>query len=633
MLQEKEKILEVLKKGRELLADRPELKTMQPEKVLDELDSTNELIRNRWGAVAYLYADPLKNVGRQEMLEQLKQIKSGILTYEYVGFILQQEQDISLVDLLIDSGKSDCQDEIFPFVCPNLIYEKQIDTSKTVDFLDACRKCKDQDRVGIAIRNYADCLWKLGKDNEVVEDFLTDCDERYKPLIISIADKQYGADEKMADQLLARLMERKSTLCWEIVIIALQYGIRYSPVVLDTYFDDIEICVRNGTIRRIDVIPVYVRYVQSKYGYKEEEVVRKLNLIADGSIEEKTVFLEEIRLDREIEENLKRICEQITEKPIDRNARILEALDWMYYNYVCHGEKQYVLDQMKQIFLVNEYREVEGMEFFEGFGSVLSELKNDQILLLDFTLDLILHGTTGEFLFGILLWQQSIQISGLAGRLKDRKMKDEEVLILQKAILYYEVDTRRVCACMFELIQLLEQIENDIDFCISEIYMNYPATSYQYAKEHLQSQVPAEQKLSRRILACEEERGKKIERGRCIPDLYPSSERSEEYRKAGWEFQANMNKESRKKSLIRQLCSEKTMKYGKRHAYIQRGRKGELSYQVSNYTQMSLQMELPNEYMKDSFLLNEKRRQLEEERREKNASDYQGLSGKTEGEG
>ena len=35
------------------LADRPELKTMQPEKVLDELDSTNELIRNRWGAVAY----------------------------------------------------------------------------------------------------------------------------------------------------------------------------------------------------------------------------------------------------------------------------------------------------------------------------------------------------------------------------------------------------------------------------------------------------------------------------------------------------------------------------------------------------------------------------------------------------
>lgn len=84
---------------------------------------------------------------------------------------------------------------------------------------------------------------------------------------------------------------------------------------------------------------------------KEEEVVRKLNLIADGSIEEKTVFLEEIRLDREIEENLKRICEQITEKPIDRNARILEALDWMYYNDVCQGEKQYVLDQMKQIFL------------------------------------------------------------------------------------------------------------------------------------------------------------------------------------------------------------------------------------------------------------------------------------------
>lgn len=110
---------------------------------------------------------------------------------------------------------------------------------------------------------------------------------------------------------------------------------------------------------------------------------------------------------------------------------------------------------------------------------------------------------------------------------------------------------------MFELIQLLEQIENDIDFCISEIYMNYPATSYQYAKEHLQSQVPAEQKLSRRILACEEERGKKIERGRCIPDLYPSSERSEEYWKAGREFQANMNKKSRKKSLIRQLCSEK----------------------------------------------------------------------------
>ena len=180
--------------------------------------------------------------------------------------------------------------------------------------------------------------------------------------------------------------------------------------------------MENETIRWKDVIPVYVRSVQSKYGYKEEEVVRKLKLIADGSLEEETLILEEIRLDREIKENLKRMCEQITEQSIDRNAGILGALDWMYYNYVCHGEKQYVLEQMKQIFLVNKYREVEGLEFYEGFGCTMSEIQDNQSILLDFKLDPILHGTPGEFVYGILVWQQSIEIHDLAERLKGRTM-------------------------------------------------------------------------------------------------------------------------------------------------------------------------------------------------------------------
>ena len=104
------------------------MNTLQTEQVLDELDSTKDMIRNRCGAVAYLYTDPMKNVRSQEMPEQLKQIKSGILKYEYVRFILQQEQAMILDDLLMDIGKRDCQDDIFPFICPNLIYEKQIDT-------------------------------------------------------------------------------------------------------------------------------------------------------------------------------------------------------------------------------------------------------------------------------------------------------------------------------------------------------------------------------------------------------------------------------------------------------------------------------------------------------------------------
>ena len=144
MIQEKEKILGILKRGKELLKERSELWAMEPEKVLDELDDTEEMLRDRWGVVAYLYTEKIKNCSKEELLKQLKQIQSGVLTYEYVGFILQQEQQVNLVELMIDGHRSGCQDEILPFVYENLANELTIDTALVSYFIEACNACKDR---------------------------------------------------------------------------------------------------------------------------------------------------------------------------------------------------------------------------------------------------------------------------------------------------------------------------------------------------------------------------------------------------------------------------------------------------------------------------------------------------------
>lgn len=621
MIQEKEKILGILKRGKELLKERSELWAMEPEKVLDELDDTEEMLRDRWGVVAYLYTEKIKNCSKEELLKQLKQIQSGVLIYEYVGFILQQEQQVNLVELMIDGHRSGCQDEILPFVYENLANELTIDTALVSDFIEACNACKDQRKREMAVRNYAKKIVELEKVGDVIDDFLSTSREENQFLIIEICREMYAVDWKKANEILEYFWEKGTRLYVQTAIIVLQYGIRYSTVILENHLDDMERVVENGSVLWTDEIPIYTWYIQFGKGIKNQKIVlERLERIVHGDIEEKAIFLEQVNFFENRDKGLDCICTAILSESFDKNKRILQAVDDMFYLQVKRGETKTVLRQLLNIFVLNLYGSEELDDFFSEFGATFSIWPEEKMLLIDYMIDKILHGTTGEFLFGIGLWRTQISPNAVLVWMKSNTLQDKEILILQKSVLYYEYDENMICEYMFLFAQMLWDEKEYFKFCILEIYKNYPNTAYKFAKKHEDSDIPQMQRLAVQILRLENERRTNAEKTWKIPDLYCSLEREKEYRRAELEFKKNMQKENTNKSVFLSLFPSRTMKYGKRHAYIQRGRKGEFSYQVNEYQHISIKKELPNEYMKNMNLLNNKRRALEGERREYNAT-------------
>ena len=67
------------------------------------------------------------------------------------------------------------------------------------------------------------------------------------------------------------------------------------------------------------------------------------------------------------------------------------------------------------------------------------------------------------------------------------------------------------------------------------------------------------------------------------------------YHKAQVEQNNKINVEANNKSLFTRFFPSRTMKYGKRHAFVQVAQKGKYVYQVNNYVTHKVEMELPRE--------------------------------------
>ena len=123
MIRNREEVESVLNEGEKILLKRPELAEMSIHDMLNELDDgTEQMIHYRWGVAAWLVIKSLKSFESKMLVEPLSEVDSGVLTYEYAGYLLQSRYKVSMVELILEAEKCGKFDKIISYVKDNIIY-------------------------------------------------------------------------------------------------------------------------------------------------------------------------------------------------------------------------------------------------------------------------------------------------------------------------------------------------------------------------------------------------------------------------------------------------------------------------------------------------------------------------------
>ncbi len=618
MYRDYDDIINTLEHARKIMVERPELGELDKEDVLEVLDDgSREMCGYRWGVVAYMYVGELKDFSLPAIIEQLKDIKSGILTYEYIGFILQNEYDVNLVELLLVAAKMGFYNKILPFVKRNLSFEKTFATEKIDEFLAAYYANDTEKQYKQVLSNYAGLIVDFDAERDLCQKVIDTQNEEYYDLVLCVCHKLCEKDYKIVDELMENFLTVESVVCKKLAIEFAYRSLRCCGEAFEHNYEKWDSFLTESENYWEMLIPVYTEYVQEYFsGAVYEAVLNKLKTVIHGSVEQKRAFILEIQFNDSMTCDVVQILDEMLKESFEKDGQILNALDWILYQTLTHGEIQEVLEKMQLIFSVNGYK-YDWKEFFDIFDSTQGELKKNQTIILEEVIKKISRGDENEFYFAIGLFDECIAGDDFRKNMGDKKYSEEVLELVLLGLLYNVLEAKKVCVAAFQMSGLLEENRTKyIEVCQEELYANYPYTMNEYAGQNISSENSNVRELAKKIVEIHKKRLEHVESGADILDLRPSAKRMETYRQAMWEQRKRIDRLSDEQSVFAKLFPKNIMKYGKRNAFIQVGRRNEWSFQVSDYAAVHYEVELPQEFMKDQLLLSEKRHRYMERRKQ-----------------
>lgn len=133
----RQEIEAVLAYGKIVIDERSELKQMSIDAVLDELDDgTQEMVHNRWGVAAWMIVESIPDMNIYVLVEHLASKASGLLTDQYVGYLLQKEYHINLELLILEAEKRGQYEKIVRYVLENLQYQEKYEPDNLLSLLE-----------------------------------------------------------------------------------------------------------------------------------------------------------------------------------------------------------------------------------------------------------------------------------------------------------------------------------------------------------------------------------------------------------------------------------------------------------------------------------------------------------------
>ena len=241
MIREREEIEQVLRVGKQILLERPALLEMSLQEVITELDDgSQEMIHNRWGVAAWLVVKSIRSFELSNLVNQLSEIESGILTYEYTGYLLQKEYQINMEELILEAERQGKFDKIVSYVSENLIFESEIHEDCLLRMLGMLERQLANPFYYSLLRNYVQHICKMGAQNLAAEKLGTVDGHAKYDFVSNMRWEWYQQNVEEADNALGKMLVEKSIWSKKTAVDFLEVSLNYGTATFYQYLQEIK---------------------------------------------------------------------------------------------------------------------------------------------------------------------------------------------------------------------------------------------------------------------------------------------------------------------------------------------------------------------------------------------------------
>lgn len=323
-------VVEMFSMADGLISEDPTLLSMSTDQIFDELDDGTDKMRHiRWGVMTRTKMRELKSFEIQSIIDFLFEIEEHNLLAEYIGFILQSEYDISLLELLLEAYQQGVQNQILPFVKDCIEYEKDCFVEQIDKILGLIESIGEESYRYSFVNGYANLVVNKEEETLILEKYISDYSESLKYLVVRIAAELYGKRRENADKWLDIFLNEKSEHCRLMGVEFLYRSIFLDCKSCEKYFDVLETIFCESKVLWEALIPVYARYLISGNNNLYKEIVKKrLCSIKDDDLSKKRQLMQSIGYYIRKSEDYIELIDQIISVSFEKDNQIMQQLDY-----------------------------------------------------------------------------------------------------------------------------------------------------------------------------------------------------------------------------------------------------------------------------------------------------------------
>lgn len=600
-MHERQEIESALAEGKKILNARPELRRMGIDAVLDELnDGTQEMIHNRWGTAAWIIVESIPDMKTSVLVEHLASKVSGLLTDQYVGYLLQKEYHINLELLVLEAERRGQYENIVYYVLENLQYQEKYEFENLLPLLEMLEHHSNHNTYSQFLHYYSRHISNCKAFKNVADTIGELKTQVQYDLMCQLKRLWYRENVTQANAQLRFYTSQQGEWNKRIAVEFIGESLYYDISTFEQYFPQLKMMSIEHSDLWNQMIPVFVEYVRLKEHEEAlrdviEQVLQELERIPNDTEKTTHVFIAAFVRSENFSEHLSSIYQEIISRPFENKRIPYNLIDHYYYRQVKNGSIEQCLQDLQTLFHANGIY-AGYSSFFDGFDLTVSELSKGSADMTGYALNCMLTNNLDQVFFGMGLFVKigNLQVYLSKSETERIFLSDVQLVRLMKGLLYYTINSKVICCAVFQLLALSkDECTKFFQFCMEEVYANYPATLYKISSEYLTTDNEKQNRLAELVRREYEQLLAEQEKVRAVKDLHPSHEHQLIIRKAQMTRNREMNKKVNEQSILGQFFPSRKMKYGVRNAYIVKLSKNQKQVRESEYQHITHTMEIP----------------------------------------
>ena len=583
-----------------ILRQNPEIYEMS---VLDFLNDNKDFdIKLKYGIAARMVISSITDYEANSLVTELTQYCAQEPLCSHIGYLLVTEKDILLEQLLISANSQNKLIDFLPYAKNNFKYENNFHAELFDDFIELLgQNCDDTFLIDI-IEEYAGLILRFNEQIKIAEKLGDLKNAAELQLICSFALPWYDNNSEQVSCYIGELLHYSGALSKQAAIKYINQLLTKTDEEFRKYFKTLEELSYNNKQFWINAIPAYINFIaQCESPAKKDSIYAKalehLEQIPDKSDEERRAFIKALIFIDEEYDDLLNIYNRIIKMPLGSGYNNIISDISMLYSHKLQKNNisvQAVLSDLICIFKANKNM-LSARVFLQPFSAVIRKIK-DKSELAEYSLKLILSKEFDNLVFGLELLNEVGNFSKLYQVIF---ISEDSLIYILKGYLYSNYSCDDVCKMSYQLLYLIENTSDKyVDFCLNEVFANYPGTMYRLAKSYSGDSNDLLNRLANSVIEIYDKEAEIYKQCLEIKDFMPSQKHNIIFNELQAEKMAALHKNAHKPALL-DLITTRTIKYGPKMGSIIYGSDGKKFYQVNAFATVSASIELSSKYVND----------------------------------